>query len=379
MRPDSEVVLGGSLVLKNLYGDERVTRTQEELDIILAAHQRYAAHQGGKRAILVHINLNGLNLANRDLQEADFSGASLAGASLYGANLQRASLYCADLRDCDLRAAKMTRADMRGAFFRGANLSHAVLDNADLRSGMMMYVGADGASRIDHGGGGKPDSPATGVPHGVDFSNCSLKGVSFGNARLDGANFTGALLQGATFKNAKLTNVIFKDAVLTGVNLQDLPREALEGCIMDVTPQALAKAEKLKVKLDAHQQWLTSAGQQGAPAVLDGEDLRPLHQLFTGRHLTGLSMRQAIAIGIDFSGSRLQAAKFDGADLRDANFSNADIRGASFKGAKLLHANFDKADLRALSLADGTRHPADFSETETAQEQLRTCIRDTPS
>ena len=152
------------MVLKNLYGDKRVARTQQELDVILAAHQRYAAHQGGLRAQLTHTNLNGLNLANRDLQEADFSGASLVGASLYGANLQRASLYCADLRDCDLRTARIIRADMRGASFRGANLSHAVLDNADLRSGMMMYVGADGVSLVDRNSAGKPDSPAAEAP-----------------------------------------------------------------------------------------------------------------------------------------------------------------------------------------------------------------------
>ena len=122
-------------MLKNLYGETRAKRSQQQLDAILAAHERYATSRGGARAQLAHAELDGLKLAGRNLQEADFSGASLVGADLAGANLERASFYCADLRDCDLQAAKLTRADLRGASFKGARLSHAVLDNAEPRPG----------------------------------------------------------------------------------------------------------------------------------------------------------------------------------------------------------------------------------------------------
>jgi uncharacterized protein YjbI with pentapeptide repeats len=367
-------------MLKNPYEYKRVARTQQELNVIMQDHERYITGQGGLRAQLAHANLDGLILANRNLQEADFSGASLVGASLYGSILNRANLYCADLRDCDLRMTKLVRADMRGASFNGAKLAYAVLDNADLRTGIMMYVGAGGASRIDRNNAGtkKPGGDSTERPLGVDFSNCSMKGASFGNAKLDGANFTGALLQGAIFKNANLKNSVFKNAVLTGVNMADLhvPPEALEGCIQDITAQAAAKFGELKLRLDTHQQWIDSQGQQGRPVVLDGEDLRPLDKLLVGRHLSGLSARNAIGIGIDFSGGQLQAAKFDGADLRGANFSKADIRGASFKGTKLLHAIFDGADLRPLHLAGGTLLSADLTGAEVTDEQLHNAIRD---
>lgn len=357
-----------------------VSRTQPELNIVLQAHERYAAGQGGLRAQLAHAILDGLNLANRNLQEADLTGASLVGACLYGSNLHRASLYCADLRDCDLRMSKLVRADIRGASFRGARLAYSVLDHADLRSGVMMFVGAAGASLVDRNtsGAGAPNGNEAARPHGVDFSNCSMREVSFGNAKLEGANFTGALLQGATFKNANMKNCLFKNTVLTGVNLADLhvSPEDLEGCVQDVTPEAAAQFGELKSKLDAHQQWIATQGLHGSPAVLDGEDIRPLHKLLVGRHISGLSARNVVAIGIDFSGGQLQAAKFDGADLRGANFSKANLRGASFKAAKLLHATFDDADLRPLPLADGRSLAPNLDGAEITEEQLHKAVRD---
>jgi uncharacterized protein YjbI with pentapeptide repeats len=205
-----------------------------------------------------------------------------------------------------------------------------------------------------------------------------MKGASFGNAKLDGANFTGALLHGASFKSAKLTNVTFKNAVLTGVNLKELAvsPDAMVGCVQDVTPQAAAKFDMLRAKLDAHQQWISSGGAQGAPAVLDDEDLRPLHQLLVARPLTGLSARRACAIGLDFSGSQLQGAKFDGADLRDANFTNADLRGVSLRQAQLAHARFNRANLSRLALANGTVLAPDLGEVGSMEDQFRGAIFD---
>jgi uncharacterized protein YjbI with pentapeptide repeats len=353
-------------MIQDLYETKKVPLSQQDLNRILRAHELYVAHQGGMRAQLAHKILDGLVLANRNLEEADFSGASLVGASLYGSKLHRAILYCADLRECDLRAAKLTRADMRGASFKGAQLSYAVLDNADLRSGMMMHMGAEDVSFSRQGEAG---------PQGVDFSNCSMKGASFGGAKLDGANFTGALPQGAMFRGATLTNALFKDAVLTGILAGDLkvPPESLEGAVRDTTPEAAAKAGALKARLEAHQQWIATQGREGAPANLEGEDLRPLQNHLLGRRLSGLAARHAVAIGLDFSESQLQAAKFEGADLRGANFSKADLRGASFKDAKLAHANFTGADLRALPLANGTMLAADLGGV--TEEQLRGAIR----
>jgi uncharacterized protein YjbI with pentapeptide repeats len=243
----------------------------------------------------------------------------------------------------------------------------------------MMYVGSRG-DLVTRDGQGK-DQRVAGTPekpNGVDFSYCSMKGVSFGNAKLDGANFTGALLQGANFKNCKLANVILKDAVLTGVDLKDLnvPPEALRDCVLEIAPQSLAKREEFRAKLDAHQRWVTTNGQQGALGSLDGEDVRSVSTLFTNRVLTGINMRRTLCVGIDFSGSQIQAAKFDGSDLRGADLSGVDLRGTTFKGANLLHANFDGADLRALRIGDGATLASDFSGATVNDDQLQDAIRD---
>jgi uncharacterized protein YjbI with pentapeptide repeats len=351
-REEIRVSAEGAAMLANTQDQDCAPLSQKDLNPILAAHERFAAYQGGKRAQLTRKGLDGLNLANRVLSEADFSGSSFVGATLYGSNLQRASLYCADLRGANLQAANLIRADMRGASFRGANLSYAIVDGGDLRAARMMIVGPGGMSMMDRRNG--QDSNAN-IPDGVDFTNCSMKHVSFGNAKLDNANFTGAIMDGAKFKGAKLTNAQFKGAVLTGVDLKELnlPKEALEGCVLDVTPEALAKAEALKAMIISHELWISSEGANGKTAALDGEDLRPIQDFAAGRRLTGLSLRNATALNLNFSDSRLQAAKFDGADLRGANFSGCDLRGSSFRGANLSHATFAKARLGPLKLASG--------------------------
>jgi uncharacterized protein YjbI with pentapeptide repeats len=353
--------------LNNLYDNNRTPLEQPELNLVLAAHERFVSSRGGKRAQLTHKKLDGLNLANRVLTDADFSGSSLVGATLYGSNLQRASFYCADLRDANLQSANLFRADLRGASFRGANLSLAVLDGADLRAARMMVMGPDGAMITDHEGEG-----------GVDFSNCSLKNVSFGNAKLDDANFTGAILDGAKFGGAKLANAKFHGAILTGVNLKDLGASpaALEGCVMDISPAALARAEVLKTAIAKHERWIQNDGVSGSPTVLDREDLRALKEYFPGRQLTGISARQAMAVGVNFSGCRMQAAKFDGADLRGANLSGCDLRGASFRGANLAHARLDKARLGPLKLASGNEMAMDLEGMIAAQSQFTDAILD---
>ncbi len=285
-------------------------------------------------------------------------------------NLQRISLYCADLRGCNLQHADLTRADLRGASFKGANLCYATLDGADMRAARMMIVGADGSTMLDRSGDDQT-GPAS-VPNGVDFSNCSLKNVSFGNAKLDNADFSGAVLEGVRFKAAQLANATFKGAVLLGTNVAELnlPPEAFEGCVLDVTPEALAKAGAIKAMLAGHEDWLGSDGTKGKPAMLDGEDLRPLESFPAGRGLAGLCARRVIAIGLDFSQARLLGAKFDEADLRTADFSGCDLRGVSFRGAKLAHACFDGARLGPLKLAQGGEILTDLTDATVSAEQM---------
>lgn len=356
---------------RNLLGGARSTRTQQELNTALLAHERYVLRKsGGQAAILSSTDLTRLNFAGRNLADIDLSGTVLKGAIMARASLQRANLYCADLRLADLRHANLDSADLRGTSLRGANLSCAVLDNADLRAATMARPGTETLyvpQKSDEKGAARWHPPGN-----VDFSNCSMKRASLNGANLKGVNFTGAMLQGAEFKGAKLADVTFRDAVLTGVNLADLnvPQEALEGAVTEPSPERVARAVELKSIIDFHQLWIRTGGKQGAPAVFDGEDLRPLQSYLAGRHLTGLSARNAIAIGVSFAGCQLQGARFEGADLRDADFSDADLRAASFRTARLTHARFSKADLRPLMLTDGRKRQVDLWEALALAEQF---------
>jgi uncharacterized protein YjbI with pentapeptide repeats len=205
-----------------------------------------------------------------------------------------------------------------------------------------------------------------------------LKKASFGNAKLDGANFDGALLQGANFNGSKLKNASFKGAVLTGVNIKDVPitPEDLKSCVTDPSPDTIKRFDEMRGKLDLHQQWIVSGGKEGTHCVLDGEDIRLLQKFVVGRPLTGLSVKNAVAIGLNFAGCQLQGAKLDGADLRDTDFTGADLRGASFRGANISHARFGKADMRNLPLINGQVRSVDFTDAAGLEEQFITCQLD---
>ena len=110
-----DIAIEGRGKLKNLYGQQRVARTQAELNKLLDSHERFAAARGGARAKLGMADLSGLDLANRLLKEIDFAGSSLMDASLFGSDLRNASFYCTDLQRAELRNTTLQFDDLRGA------------------------------------------------------------------------------------------------------------------------------------------------------------------------------------------------------------------------------------------------------------------------
>jgi uncharacterized protein YjbI with pentapeptide repeats len=329
----------------------------------VALHERFLrGASGGRRAVLQHVSAPGVDCRRRLLNEADFTGANLALSAFTGAHFERAALYCVNLEGCDFRAANLRRADLRGAKLCGAVLTGAVMDEADMRAAQIAYAAAENA-RYRFGRETSATKGAWTGGSGADFTNCAMRGVRLCAANLKGANFTGADLASADFSGAKLTDAIFNDTVLDGVDVQvlNLSPEQLRGCLLGPTPTALARAGRIREKLQRAEEWVTSGGQRGAPAEIDGEDLRPLQGAFRGRVLTALSARAVRAVHTDFARSSLQGAVFDGADLRGAVFDGCDLRGASFQNAKLAHARFAGADLAPLILPGGRVHPASFA------------------
>ncbi|MDB5417938.1 MAG: pentapeptide repeat protein, partial [Phenylobacterium sp.] len=190
-------------------------------------------------------------------------------------------------------------------------------------------------------------------------SNCSLQGARLRDANLKNADFTGANLTNAELVGARLEGVRLKGAILTGVEVARLTiaPSALKECVLDPSQEAHARVDHIKRELDRAHDWITAGG---APAHLEGFDLRPASGAFVGRLLAGLRARETTAIAVDFSGAQLQGASFEGADLRAANFTGADLRGVSFVGANLAHAVFQDAQFGELELRPGLRLPTRF-------------------
>ena len=79
------------------------------------------------RALLVDLELRGVNLADANLERAILRGARLSQANLARANLRRA-----DLRTASLRRARLDHADLSGAVLRFTSLAETSLDGARL-------------------------------------------------------------------------------------------------------------------------------------------------------------------------------------------------------------------------------------------------------
>ena len=329
---------------------------QSRFDEIAETHERFARGRGGARADLRFAELEGIDGRRRLLNDAIFVGANLKNALLAGAHFERAALQGANLRGCDLRAANLRRADLRGASMAGASLNGAVLDEADLRAIRIIRAGTN------HSGFG-PSHAGAADGLAADMSHCAMRGARLCAANLKGVNFTGAVLEGANLTGANVAGAVFTGAVITGAigATQTLTAEQLSTCVHDPVDAAVARRPMLAARLEACAAWVESGGAEGAPAVLDHEDLRPLGGLLRERLLTALSARGVRAVGVDFSASQLQGANFRDADLRGAVFDAADLRGACFENAKLAHARFGRAILAPLHLIGGRRMAPNFN------------------
>jgi len=350
--------------------------TQAQINQFVAAHERF--HRGeprGHRAVMRFLQAPKIDFSDRILTEIDLSGANLRGASFAMSNLERASLYCADLSEVDARGANLFRADLRGCSLREANLTGAILDEADMREAVLARADVErgfqlvGRSSVPILNGDEDRAFA------VDFTNCSMKDSKLQRAKLKGAKFTGAMLHGAKLNGAILDGATFDGAILIGADLAHarIDPGALRNCVMDPSPAAIQRAAELADRLSAATQWINSNGAEGHPAVLDGEDLRPMGDAFENAQLTAFSAKGACGVGVSFRGAQLQGAKFEAADLRDADFTGADLRGASFRSANLWHAKFNDADLRSLRLVNGVR-PVDLAGASCASDAFDSCL-----
>ena len=354
-----------------------VVRSQMELNTILAAHERYALYQGRPLRPAGARGSRGLNLANRKLMEADFSGASLFGANLSAPISSARACIARTCATATFSSRTWCERYLRGASFKDAGTllrrarpGRPALDNDDLfhrerRCGT--HASDDGRQerRVAVWRSLRRFLPLLAERRilrqrqtvGCEFHRCAAARREFRECPTDKRHITGA--------------------VLTGVNLRELivPAGALDGCVLDVAPDAEAKVDLIAASHGSMRigSGLRAMERRAYPPSSTARNLRPLRGMLRDDELTGLSARRTNCIGLDFSGSQLQAAKFDGADLRDADFFGCDLRGASFRGAKLAHAKFERAILKRLRLTNGTTLAPDFTGADHSRAAIFRC------
>lgn len=135
--------------------------TQDELDKILDAHQKWLkGEEGGVCADLKSVDLSGA-----DLGHVNLSGADLRSVNLHGVNLSRVNLF-----QTNLRSANLSSAYLRGACLNTDNLHYANLSDTNLEFASLEYT---------------------------DLRYTNLRGANLLGANLKGADLKGSNLSGA--------------------------------------------------------------------------------------------------------------------------------------------------------------------------------------
>jgi len=89
------------------------------------------------RALLIDLELRGINLAGANLERANLRQTMLSRANLTHANLKRA-----DLRAASLRRARLDHANLAGAILRHASLAEVTIEGATLTGAEIYGIAA---------------------------------------------------------------------------------------------------------------------------------------------------------------------------------------------------------------------------------------------
>ena len=299
--------------------------TPEILKRLADAHDRFMrGARLGRRAVLRHCDLSGLDLSNLDFTSAELIGCDFSGADLQKSTFRHANIVGARFHKANLAGSNMARADLRAARFDRADLTGAVLDGADLRRGALVTEGL---------------MPTSDTNHSSTFRSALLRGTRLIQSRLKNADFTHAVLRGANLSGADLRESIFHGAELQDIQMQSamLGDADFRGALFDERSKTTIDFSRsvienlhrpteaeLRAQLEGHFQWIQTGGDEGARASLAGFDLTD----------------------VDLSGLILAAADFEFAVMARANLKRTLLAAANLRHTNLLQANLSGADLR---------------------------------
>lgn len=242
------------------------------------------------------------------------------------------ALTLTDLRNADLPDLSVPMADLRGVQASGARLSHGCFDGVQWGGASLNGAKLDGTRNV-----------------GADFEGADLRNATFRAAdlssgrlskvRAQGADFRFAAMAGADFSDADCDAVVFAHNRLDDASLQRtrLRRASFFDC--GATGMRLTGASAAK------SQWgeVTMAG-----GCVAGADLR--RAVFRHCELTGLNAREAKLDGVSFFACDLREAHFGGACLNDLRIGpGCQLGGTQWQGAQI---RLDADWLRARSTSE---------------------------
>ncbi|EAF1728605.1 pentapeptide repeat-containing protein [Listeria monocytogenes] len=115
---------------------------QEELDIILENHGKWLLNEGGERANLSNIDLNGIDLSGSNLERAYLKNTNLTGANLSNVNMQSTYLRGVNFEEACLTGANLSNADLNWINWQSIQGLTAVVVQVDTtrRNNQITYI-----------------------------------------------------------------------------------------------------------------------------------------------------------------------------------------------------------------------------------------------
>lgn len=289
----------------------------------------------------------GESLAGAVLVEVDLSGLDFSGRDLSGAVLVR----------CDLRGCRFVRAQLAGAVLDESVLDRAVFDQASLAGAQLDRVrGEDVSFRgalLEDAHGERAFLPR------ADLRHAHAARLSIPNAHLPDALFDGAILDAAELSGCELTRARFVDASLIDA--------WLDGGV--VAHAALFEGANLWL-LRAYGSDFSDAGfkwTRSDEARFGGSRLDRANFSFADlakADFAGASCVQAIFLAVQGPGVVFDRAVLVGAQLGRANLLEASFMEANLHHADLRAANLYRAELYRARTEDALFELANLESTK---------------
>jgi uncharacterized protein YjbI with pentapeptide repeats len=257
-----------------------------------------------------------------DFTQSDLTGAVIAGECAHSI-FDRTILLNSYIQGVDISHSTFTDISFNGSFLIGTDMSTCILENVDF-------------TNTDLSGVAMP--PTYNV---FSFAGANMGGSAsdtHAHAKLDLSHNTTTLIN-KSFLDASMNNVDFSGSDLTGViftqndtptNADGVARRALvKQALTDISLVSLNNSILHKMDFGWHN---------------NASNKMNFHQLGMGNEL----------VNVDFSGSDLSGAVFDGLTITECNFNSCDLSGSSFKNCIMTKNCWEGANITGMDISTAT-------------------------